>query len=55
MSAFRATTVRGQPVYTISEPPEPGDTGLREATSADFDRLLPACAAAHEEEIGTIR
>jgi ribosomal protein S18 acetylase RimI-like enzyme len=35
----------GQPVYAISEPPEPGDTGLREATSADFDRLLPACAA----------
>ena len=43
----------GQPVYAISEPPEPGDTALREATPTDFDRLLPACAAAHEEEIGT--
>jgi predicted GNAT family acetyltransferase len=26
---------------------------LRAATSSDFARLLPACAAAHEEEIGT--
>jgi len=43
----------GQPVYAISEPPEPGGTGLRPATAADFARLLPACAAAHEEEIGT--
>ena len=43
----------GQPVYAISDPPEPGETGLRDATSADFARLLPACAAAHEEEIGT--
>ena len=43
----------GQPVYAISEAPEPGGTGLRDATSADFSRLLPACAAAHEEEIGT--
>jgi len=43
----------GQPVYAISDPPDPGETGLRHATSADFARLLPACAAAHEEEIGT--
>ena len=42
----------GQPVYAISEPPAPGDTGLRAATERDFDVLLPACAAAHEEEIG---
>ena len=42
----------GQPVYAISEPPEPGDTGLRAATERDFELLLPACAAAHEEEIG---
>jgi ribosomal protein S18 acetylase RimI-like enzyme len=42
----------GQPVYAISEPPEPGETGLRAATERDFDLLLPACAAAHEEEIG---
>jgi ribosomal protein S18 acetylase RimI-like enzyme len=43
---------RGQPVYAIEEPPEPGGTELRAATSADFRVLLPACAAAHEEEIG---
>jgi uncharacterized protein len=42
----------GQPVYALSELPEPGDTGLRAATSADFPKILPACAAAHEEEIG---
>src|SRR5438128_11437211 len=38
----------GQPVYAISEPPSPGDTGLRAATEEDFELLLPACAAAHE-------
>jgi hypothetical protein len=42
----------GQPVYAISQPPDPGDTGLRPATDRDFELLLPACAAAHEEEIG---
>jgi RimJ/RimL family protein N-acetyltransferase len=42
----------GQPVYVIDEPPEPGGTGLRRAEAHDFDLLLPACAAAHEEEIG---
>jgi ribosomal protein S18 acetylase RimI-like enzyme len=42
---------RGQPVYTISEPPPSGDTGLRAATAADVDRLVPACAAAHELEL----
>jgi RimJ/RimL family protein N-acetyltransferase len=42
----------GQPVYAISDPPEAGDTGLRIATEVDFELLLPACAAAHEEEIG---
>jgi RimJ/RimL family protein N-acetyltransferase len=42
----------GQPVYAISEPPPPGDSGLRPATDKDFALLLPACAAAHEEEIG---
>jgi len=42
----------GQPVYEISVPPDPGDTGLRPATARDFELLLPACAAAHEEEIG---
>jgi RimJ/RimL family protein N-acetyltransferase len=42
----------GQPVYAISEAPPPGESGLRAATEADFDLLVPACAAAHEEEIG---
>ena len=42
----------GQPVYLIDRPPPPGDTGLREATLADLDVLVPACAAAHREEIG---
>jgi predicted GNAT family acetyltransferase len=42
----------GQPVYVLGEPPEPGDTGLRPATQDDLEVLVPACAAAHEEEIG---
>jgi predicted GNAT family acetyltransferase len=42
----------GQPVYVIDEPPAPGRTGLRAATLADLDRLVPACAAAHREELG---
>ena len=42
----------GQPVYALSEPPSPGETGLRPATERDFELLVPACAAAHEEEIG---
>ena len=42
----------GQPVYVIDEPPSAGDTGLRRATLADLDVLVPACAAAHCEEIG---
>jgi hypothetical protein len=42
----------GQPVYALREPPEPGGTGIRAATAADLDRLVPACAAAHREEIG---
>ena len=41
-----------QPVYVLDEPPEPGETGLRVATLADFELLLPACAAAHREELG---
>jgi predicted GNAT family acetyltransferase len=43
---------RGQPVYALAEPPGAGDTGLRAARLADLDRLLPACAAAHAEELG---
>jgi len=42
----------GQPVFVISEPPEPGETGLRAAELADLDVLVPACAAAHAEELG---
>jgi uncharacterized protein len=42
----------GQPVYVLDEVPESGETGLRAATPDDFDLLLPACAAAHREEIG---
>jgi uncharacterized protein len=42
----------GQPVYVIDEPPEPGDTRLRAANERDYKLLLPACAAAHQEEIG---
>ncbi len=41
-----------QPVYVLEEPPEPGYTGLREATLDDLDLLVPACARAHREEIG---
>jgi uncharacterized protein len=42
----------GQPVYASTQPPAPGDTGLRVATPDDLERLLPACAAAHELELG---
>jgi ribosomal protein S18 acetylase RimI-like enzyme len=42
----------GQPVYEIRTPPPPGDTGLRPAEPGDLDLLMPACAAAHEQEIG---
>jgi hypothetical protein len=41
-----------QPVYVIDDAPPAGETGLRRATLADLEMLLPACAAAHEEEIG---
>jgi hypothetical protein len=42
----------GQPVFALDEPPPPGDTGLRPAALADLDRLVVACAAAHELELG---
>jgi uncharacterized protein len=42
----------GQPVFVVDEPPEPGETGLRAATLEDVDLLVPACAAAHREELG---
>ena len=43
----------GQPVLVLRHPPEPGDSGLREATPEDLELLVPACAAAHAEELGT--
>jgi len=43
----------GQPVYVSSvAPPGGGGTGLRPATVDDLDVLVPACAAAHEVELG---
>jgi uncharacterized protein len=42
----------GQPVYAIRKPPTPGDSGLREAIPRDLHLLVPACAAAHQEELG---
>jgi uncharacterized protein len=42
----------GQPVYALREAPEPGETGLRPARLSDLEVLVPACAAAHREEIG---
>ena len=41
----------GQPVYVIGTPPPRGDTGLRLATLDDLDVLVPACSAAHFEEL----
>jgi len=42
----------GQPVYVLEDAPPAGDSGLRPSTLADLDLLVPACAAAHREEIG---
>ena len=42
----------GQPVYVLEEAPEPGETGVRAAELDDLELLVPACAAAHREEIG---
>jgi uncharacterized protein len=42
----------GQPVFAIREAPPPGGTALRLATLDDVSRLLPACAAAYELELG---
>ncbi len=41
-----------QPVYVSTAPPESGATGLRDATLADLEVLVPACARAHYEEVG---
>ena len=42
----------GQPVFVIREPPASGATGLRPASLDDLELLMPACAAAHEQELG---
>jgi len=42
----------GQLVFVIDEAPESGNSDVRPATADDYELLLPACAAAHEEEIG---
>jgi GNAT superfamily N-acetyltransferase len=42
----------GQPVYRIDAPPPTGGSGLRPATLGDLDRLVPACALSHREELG---
>ena len=42
----------GQPVYSISASPEPGRSGLRQADLRDLDLLVPACAVAHQIELG---
>ena len=42
----------GQPVFVIRQPPPAGGTGLRAATLDDLELLMPACAAAHEQELG---
>jgi len=42
----------GQPVFVIHDPPAAGESGLRPATLDDLELLMPACAAAHEQELG---
>jgi uncharacterized protein len=42
----------GQPVYAIRDRPPPGETGLRPARPNNREILVPACAAAHELELG---
>jgi uncharacterized protein len=42
----------GQPVYVLDDVPEPSGSGLRRARLDDLELLVPACAAAHHEEIG---
>jgi uncharacterized protein len=41
-----------QPVFLIRDAPPAGETALRPAAASDLDLLIPACAAAHEQEIG---
>ena len=48
----RASTGPASPSTRSRDPPPAGDTGMRQATVADLDLLLPSCAAAHFEELG---
>ena len=41
-----------QPVFVTEQAPPPAGTGLRPATLDDLALLIPACALAHEEELG---
>ena len=51
-SRVRAKTGPASPSTPISAPPEPGESGLRAAALGDLDLLVPACARAHETELG---
>jgi ribosomal protein S18 acetylase RimI-like enzyme len=42
----------GQPVFVLGSAPERAGTGLRPATLRDLELLVPACAAAYQEEAG---
>jgi uncharacterized protein len=42
----------GQPVYSMSDDPGSGDSGLRPAEVSDLELLVPACARAHKGELG---
>jgi uncharacterized protein len=42
----------GQPVFSIGRAPAGAGTGLRLADLDDLELLIPACAAAHELELG---
>ncbi len=42
----------GQPVFVIRAAPSEGGSALRAADPDDLELLVPACAAAHEQEIG---
>jgi hypothetical protein len=41
-----------QPVFVLRQAPVPGESALRAATLDDLELLMPACAAAHEQELG---
>ncbi len=42
----------GQPVFVIRDSPPPAATRLRASRLDDLELLMPACAAAHEQELG---